>query len=305
MEATGKILLQIVDGTRQPFPGEIGVRLSDGNKQGGGLNNFKSSTIRINDVPCFDNRRDDYTVLATAAGYADAGFFPVKVAPNVLRPVFLMLLPKDGVFNFGPAAWDTITESRDDLRALFTEAEPQAQQIYEGLIANQQPSAAAFWNIITALEQVHLSKGTALSFFRQIEWNHVTQDRFFGFAHKDLLEEVIIAAGQHKFAEEFKPGTFHKGATSSYKQIQFGEANVQLTFHADDQTPNADWIRVEPDIDYFQDVGSHALLEVLPNIFSGGRTDPRKVYALRWIAGRQASTPEFAPPYTIDRSANP
>jgi hypothetical protein len=30
-----------------------------------------------------------------------------------------------------------------------------------------------------------------------------------------------------------------------------------------------------------------------------GLTDPKKVYVLRWIAGRHAGVPEFAPPYTI------
>jgi hypothetical protein len=56
---------------------------------------------------------------------------------------------------------------------------------------------------------------------------------------------------------------------------------------------------VEPDIDYFMDGGAHTLFEVIPNTITHGLTDPKKVYALRWIAGRHAGVPEFAPPYAI------
>jgi hypothetical protein len=103
------------------------------------------------------------------------------------------------------------------------------------------------------------------------------------------------------FAPEPGFELFHKGATSSYKQIQFGEANVQITFHENDrkQIDAVDCVLVEPDIDYFKDLAAHALLEVLPNGFSGQLTDPRVVYVLRWIAGRRAGVPEFDPLYTI------
>jgi hypothetical protein len=38
---------------------------------------------------------------------------------------------------------------------------------------------------------------------------------------------------------------------------------------------------------------------VIPNSITHGLTDPKKVYVLRWIAGRHAGIPEFSPPYTI------
>ena len=60
-----------------------------------------------------------------------------------------------------------------------------------------------------------------------------------------------------------------------------------------------DCIKLEPDIDYYKDPGAHVLLEVLPNAITGGLTNPAAVYVLRWIAGRHAGVPEFAPPYTI------
>jgi hypothetical protein len=39
-------------------------------------------------------------------------------------------------------------------------------------------------------------------------------------------------------------------------------------------------------------------VEVLPNLLSGGKTDPRVVYMLRWIAERQAGL-NFDPLYVM------
>lgn len=58
-------------------------------------------------------------------------------------------------------------------------------------------------------------------------------------------------------------------------------------------------VKVEPDINYFQDLLAHALLEVIPNTFTRSITDPKQVYVLRWIAGRHAGVPEFNPPYRL------
>jgi hypothetical protein len=112
---------------------------------------------------------------------------------------------------------------------------------------------------------------------------------------------VRIAAAQGLFALEVGTGFFHKGATASWKQIQFGEANVQLTFHENDQASidGVSCIVVEPDIDYYKDLGAHALLEMVSNAITGGLINPEMVYVLRWIAGRHAGVPEFNPPYTI------
>jgi hypothetical protein len=126
----------------------------------------------------------------------------------------------------------------------------------------------------------------------------VQNDRFFGYADKKLIEQIQIAVAQKKFKPEIGSGMFHKGATSSFKQVQFGEANVQITFHENDSAPK-DCVSVEPDMDYFQDIGAHAIIEVLHNNLTGKTSDPKTIYALRWIAGMQAGVPEFNPPYTV------
>ena len=76
---------------------------------------------------------------------------------------------------------------------------------------------------------------------------------------------------------------------------------MQLTFHENDhfKVDDFDCIMVEPDIDYYKDLGAHGLLEVIPNAITNSLTEPTEVYVLRWIAGRRAGIPEFAPLYTI------
>jgi hypothetical protein len=130
----------------------------------------------------------------------------------------------------------------------------------------------------------------------------MAQDRFYGWADPALYDQVRTAAAQGTFSREVGFAAFHRGATDSYKQSQFGEANVQLTFHTNDTKviDGLTCIMMEPDIDYYKDLAAHTLLEVISNGLSGCLTDPRQVYVLRWIAGRRAGIPEFDPPYLID-----
>src|SRR5229473_1911699 len=133
-----------------------------------------------------------------------------------------------------------------------------------------------------AMRDIDLPSGTPLTYLKQLIWVDVPdrnifapkQDRFYAYADKALVNQVQLAAQQNEFAPELDPAAFHIGATSSYKQIQFGEANVQLTFHEGDTQiiDGTECIVVEPDIDYFKDLLSHALLEVLVNGIAGTLT---------------------------------
>jgi hypothetical protein len=131
--------------------------------------------------------------------------------------------------------------------------------------------------------------------------NTFARDRFFGWADPKLIDQVKLATLQGGFAPEIDPAIFHPGATSSWKQIQFGEANVQLTFH-EGQTKQIDGINcimIEPDIDYYKDLAAHFFLEVVVNAITHTITDPKQVYLLRWIAGQHSGVPNFNPPYVI------
>ena len=300
--ADGRIFLQLADGARKPLNREVLLRVLDGDKQEW-LADFVDGPVIDIKVPTFDNNRDLYTVLASVDGYVQAGFFPVKVAANTLRPVFLMLLPKKGKPKFANATWNKIKQERPGVVDLFkadASSETAAKKRYSDLLKQAPNTAVGLWNIITALGQIHLSAGTALSYMRELNWDaSMQQDRLFGLADLDLLNQIKIATAQGVFAPEVGPGLFHPGATSSFKQLQFGEANIQLTFHEKADAPEG-LLSVEVDMDYFRDQAAHTIVEVVPNLFTQGLTDPKRIYVLRWIAGRQAGVPDFDPPYTIE-----
>lgn len=302
MANTGRILLQLVDGARKPIKRDVLVRVIDGDKHQLLAETLPGPTIDIK-VPTFDNTRDLYTVLASVDGFVQAGFFPVKVAANTLRPVFLMLLPKSGKPKFTNANWSRLKKDSPAIVDLFMAAassENVAKRRYGHLLKHQPNTAAGLWNLVASLGQIHLSAGTALSYMRQFVWDKsMQQDRLFGLADGDLVNQIEIAAAQGMFEPEVGPGLFHPGATSSFKQVQFGEANIQITFHENTEAPDGQ-VGVEIDMDYFRDSGAHAILEVVPNLFTRGLTDPKRIYVLRWIAGRQAGVPDFSPPYTIE-----
>ena len=146
-----------------------------------------------------------------------------------------------------------------------------------------------------------MANGTPLDYFRGIEWDTLKGDRFFGFALPDLVSKVKQMVSKKLFAPELDPGFFHGDATSSFKEIRFGEANVQLTFHENDKKKidRELCVRVEPDIDYYKGLGAHALLEVFYNKLTNSLTDPAQAYVLRWMAGKQVGLPGFNPPYRL------
>jgi hypothetical protein len=157
--------------------------------------------------------------------------------------------------------------------------------------------------MFTAMSEVHLPGGTPLNYIRELIWDEtMEQDRFFAWADPELVHQVEQAVAQGAFSPE--PGTalFHPGATRTWKQVQYGEANVQVTVHDNNRRTidGVECIMIEPDIDYFRDPEAHALLEVITNTVTHSLTDPRHVYVLRWMAGRKAGVPEFNPPYFLE-----
>ena len=154
------------------------------------------------------------------------------------------------------------------------------------------------------MSTLNLQAGTPLDYIRQIRWDKPpAQDRFFAYCDAKLVDQVRQAAHAGQFAAESGSALFHPGATASWKQVQFGEANVQLTFHQNAEDcktiHGVDCVTVEPDIDYYKDLAAHAIFEVIPNGLTGALTNPLEVYVLRWIAGRHAGVPEFSPKYTV------
>lgn len=298
-----QLQLRVFDGTRQLFaaPAQFLVTITDGNQTQQVRDYFPENDLTF-DLPFFDNFGDNYTVVVWTKGYKQAGFAPVTLSDQFLKTLDIMLIPDQPGFSFVEARWDEAKALYPFLWSDVDNATGAAR--YDNLLDKTEKSLACLLNIFEAMSQIALSQGTPLDYIKQLRWDGPyvpAQDRFYAWCDRGLIDQVKNAAAAGEFAVENNPGLFHPGATSSWKQIQFGEANVQLTFHENDTLviDGVDCVMVEPDIDYYQDLAAHALLEVIANALTHSLTDPTEVYVLRWIAGRTAGIPEFAPIYTI------
>lgn len=203
-----RIRLMIYDGARRPFSEKQSVLLRVHNGQ-----TTEPVTKTINtksmdegvvflDVDFFDNFADNYTVLVSADGYRDAGFFPVKVSPKVLADLSVMLIPNDPSFEFDP--WDVLVANHPGTAHFLslTPAAPNASDNYAASVEDHPKETACLLNLATAMSQIFLANGTPLDYFRSIEWATLTQDRFFGYALPELVAEVKAAVPKKLFAPE-------------------------------------------------------------------------------------------------------
>lgn len=300
---TSTLNINVFDGARRPFSPvkPILYTIIDGRQKIRFRQEVSSASLTATNLPFYnDDDGDRYTVLVYSDGYQQAGFVPVNLSPHLAAAIDLMLIPKQPQFNFADAPWKTI-RSQFPFLAQGVDA-AAAEQRYGDLMEDRPQALASLLNLTTAMAQIYLRAGTPLGYFKQIIWDDtLAQDRFFAWCDAQLIYEVRNAALRRQFVAEPAPWLFHPGATESWKEVRFGEANVQLTFHEQQKQTidGTDCVVIEPDIDYYKDPAAHALLEVLPNTLSGGLSNPAMVYVLRWIAGRHAGLPEFNPPYMI------
>ncbi|MES1258768.1 MAG: hypothetical protein ABUS51_10065, partial [Acidobacteriota bacterium] len=292
--------VEIFDGRRQPYGGTepLLVTAIDGSSKTISRDFHRNPSVRF-DLPFHDNLQDQYTFIAWAKGYKQAGFTPVHVSDKTEQRVKLMLLPESNSLNFAGAKWNIVKAARPKLAAVLAAGaadEAAAGARYSDLEDEAGGQAlACLLNITAVMAKIFLPSGTPLDYLRMVNWElqgnfRLAQDRFFGWADPAIIHQLDLAKAQGTFVDA--PAGLHPGATRSYKQIQFGEANLQLTFHEGDtkEIGGTTCVRIEPDIDYFKDTAAHLLFEVLVNAF-GSLTDPRTVYVLRWIAGQHAGIP--------------
>lgn len=247
------------------------------------------------------NWYDNFTVLATSDGFNQQGLF-VKIGDHITS-ADIMLMPSKPKFSF--LEWSTLQSEAPKVAARLAAGSADgasARKRYEALVTANGETLACMLNIMAALDQILFTNKTALDYVVEMDWSAKNaRDRFFAWCLPEMLVETKKAAGDSKFTEEKGCAAFHPGSTCSYKQVDFGEANVQLTFHENDTrgTGQQRLLKVEIDIDYYKDLLAHGLMEVIVNTLTQKLTDPKQVYVLRWMAGRRAGRPEFAPPYEI------
>ena len=295
------LTINVYDGTRNLVKDGTSVlyTIIDGNQKQLLRKSYNKSSKDF-DVPFYDNFGDQYTLIAWAKDYQQAGFAPVHLTRDTPTTVDLMLIPNKPEFNFANAPWDIMKLKLPFIASDITDS--KGRDRYETLMEEKPKALASLLNLTTAMKQIFLANGTPLDYLKEVIWDDtLAQDRFFCYCDATLIDQVRDAANKGLFAPEFGSSVFHAGATASWKQIQFGEANVQLTFHENEKQTidGTKCIVVEPDIDYEKDIAAHTVLEVIPNTVTKGLTNPEVVYVLRWIAGRRAGVPEFAPPYVI------
>ncbi len=321
MAGTCTIIVNLYDGSRQPIrpSQEPLLSLRDGAQRTRFSKFLKGNTIRIGEVPVHGNLDDRYTVLASARRHQDAGFFPVPVADGAEHTVNLMLVQRDAAPRFRRVRWDGLPAAAPELYRLLTaEDAALARQEYEQLMEYSPSCLACLLNITTAIETLPLPAGERLlPLFRRIDLRRiedatlatgVRQDRFFAYAGKALVDIIQSHTGNGEKLFDTADASLHPGADASWKEVRFGEANLQFTIHSGDTrtVDGMECVKVEVDMDYYRDLGAHFFLEVVPNSISGvfgapRRTDPAQVYALRWMAARNAKKPEdFNPPYTLE-----
>jgi len=301
------MVVTLYDGTREPIEDQdFLIRIFDG-FQNQLFDDFKPAPTTVFSLPFRDNLQDNCIVVATGKGHVDAGFSPVKLSPKAVAMVDLMLLQDDADFQF--QTWAALGRNDPVISSFISvgSTDADAETHYDNLRETKPAALASLLNLARAMKAIQLPNNTPLDYFKEILWDEsLAQDRFFGYADKSIVDQVRRAAMEHEFAPEPNPGLFHPDATSSFKQVQFGEANVQLTFHEKDtkKIDGVDCIKVEPDIDYFQDLGAHTLLEVIPNSITHGLTDPKKVYVLRWMPAATPVSPNSLPLTPLRSDAN-
>src|SRR5215217_2381277 len=100
------ISVSVFDGARQPMAAgaQVLFTIRDGNQQTV-HRNYEDPQFTLSSLPFYNNFGDEYAVIAWVKGHIQAGFHPVKVAPNAPQQVDLMLLRKGAAPHFGGASW--------------------------------------------------------------------------------------------------------------------------------------------------------------------------------------------------------
>jgi hypothetical protein len=293
-------MLNIVDGDGRPFEGPVLIRIHNGREVNATIANKNGPNLMIK-VPFHNGPGDFYAIIVSSSGYRDSGCF-IKADPKVLAQPKALLLHSKPKAQFVP--WAQFKVDHPDSASFLAvgEGEQAAQARYEELGKSAPNSLACLLNLTQAMSEIDLNGRTPLSYFRQICWDKtMAQDRFFGYVDPSIIPVVRAAAAKGEFAEEKDCADFHPNSTCSWKQIAFPVANVQLTFHEHDSIviDGLKCVKIEPDIDLHRDLIAHGFAEVIPNLLTGGLTDPYAVFFMRWTTAQDDNGPGFDPGYDL------
>ena len=324
MRASKALLgVQIYDGSRRPLTkpvDQIHVTLRNGYQKVLHRRSHASPEIDFS-VPFRNSLADRFTVLAWQDGAHQSGFYPIKVNPEKRRDVKLMLVPENPLYDFGRASWQAL-EQNAYLYGWITRSfreKDYATIAGESAETPETNKLATLLNITEAVRRIDV-KGEQAGFLlndfsrlydpstpASIPPLGFTEDRIY-VRVDERVRQVISKRLDFKEASYADHHLPENGAepVESYKQQQAGEANLQFTFY--EQAPGVSERVLELDMDYYKDKAAHLLLEVVPHKvakvpgmgFLEKRTDPRRIYTLRWTADHNAGR-TFDPLYTLRR----
>ena len=301
--------VHLADGGRDPIrrPGEdILVTLRDGHQKTLVRRFFRRGPVPI-PVPFHGSLRDRNVLLASLKDHRDAGVMFIEPRrDNDSIDVHLMLVPRNADYQFDSLA--NVTSNRPRLGALLANSLPTdgAAGHYETLCQDRKPNVACLLNIVEALDHVDpdhdpAGLGSVAAYLERVDLERgdevLRADRVFAWARASIT--AMLEKSTRQFTRA--PKLLHRGATASFKQVSFLESNIQVSVHGESRggIGGEQLVKVEIDIDYFRDSAAHLLLEVVPNHLTGGHTNPAAVYALRWIAGKNAGETDFLPGYKL------
>ena len=320
--------VQIYDGARRQLTkpvDQILVTLRNGYQKVLHRRSHASPEIDFS-VPFRNSLADRFTVLAWQDGAHQSGFYPITVSPEKRRDVKLMLVPENPLYDFGRASWQALEQNAylyGWITGSFREKD-YAAIAGESAETPETNKLATLLNITEAVRRIDV-KGEQAGFLLN-DFSRLydpsppapasdgpvgpvgfREDRVYVWVdervhqvistHPDFKEEP---RGDHRL-----PGNGAKPKIS-YKQQQAGEANLQFTFY--EQALGVSERVLELDMDYYKDKAAHFLLEFVPHKvakvpglgFLEKRTDPRRIYTLRWTADHNDGR-TFDPLYTLGR----
>ncbi len=303
---TATLVLQIADGSRQPFGGATSVRLIDGAQRTVHQAVHHASTIRFT-IPFTDGPNDLYRVLVSADDHLDAGQVGVRLDDDAEVAVAVMLLPRKSRLAFEPlSALSAVHPRLEPLMRSFLQrtfgssddgAYSQLHDVNAGGLATLLSISSAFAGFGAGQSVTVDGAGQRhpLEFVEELQ--HLDNDRFFALAQDDMV--TWLAAAHRTFS--VAPHALHRGSFISFKEVRYPEGNVQFTFS---KTADAGVLTLDGDIDLFRDNESHALIELLPTdvLHLNAGTDPRQAYALRWMSVQRAKASGglgFDPPFSV------
>ena len=323
----GTVVVRVFGADGKPFDTakkQILYTIIDGNNQQRFRDYRKSSAVAF-PLELHNDLSDFFRIIVWADGFLQAGCESLHVVAGaaVLKEVQFMLVPKEAKFDFSRSSWDRLKLDRPNLFTVLSSMDGDTadpRQSYEDLMKKSPDAVATLLNVTTAMDQIKLgddSGRSALQRFIAMNWNCTNKwvneqkpDRFFAYADLTLLDGINRANQVEANTFAWENPVLHWCKDTSFKETKFQEANVQFSFATTSPPPcsniPANCHIVDCDMDYYKDIESHLLLEVLPNKFFGGRTNPRRTFVLRWMEAKrmqiehpELQVPDYDPPYLM------